>query len=251
MKTRSLFSVLFCFIAIIFFAVPLAAQEIEEIAEHEQETRQFFPTQFSVPHSAGEFFSQWKPSFALEPTFILSDASPETSVPFAIAVPLTVGLFWQNDFFITTEPNLSFFMNYYLWDEKSQMAYIAEPEVRTALGLSFLFDLPLIFSLNITRNSNLKLFASMEILMRVGILSGGVKEEDFGTSGSAGGDLQKINDWLAQNIMYMGFGGSWMFEIGAGKNKMQLGPEVRVHMPLTQFGSTNGLMFSGGLKIIL
>lgn len=225
-----------------------------EVAELQEELPPFqvIPTRIAKPGSVGGFFKQWHVSFALEPTFIPNNAPAETTMPFAFTVPVTVGVFWKNNFFISVEPNLSFSMNYYIWDQDSGMAYYAEVENRTALALSFLVEIPLIFTINVSRKSSLKLSAGVAANLRFGFLAMGVGENEWGTSGTAKGDVEKINEWFWKDAHFMnfGFGLAWMFDVGGAENPIEVGPEVKFRMPMSN-STPNPFMLSVGLKVIL
>lgn len=263
-----------CLIAVNIFCVSIFAQEAEvaeaetqkiaeaqaepqtqaEVAEPQEELPPFqlIPTRVEKPGSVGGFFRQWRVSFALEPTFIPNSAPMQVSMPFAFTVPVTVGLFWRNNFFISVEPNLSFSMNYYLWDQDSGMVFYAEAENRTALALSFLVELPLIFTINTSRKSSLKLSAGVSANLRFGFLAMGVSENEKGTSGTAKSDVEKINEWFFKDMHFMnyGFGLAWMFKAGSAEKPVEVGPEAKVRLPMST-STPNPFMISVGLKVIL
>lgn len=251
---------IYIFVAFLFLS-PIAAQEIEneyqevEATEEntvtETEKRQIIPIRFAIPESPKDMLGQFRLTVAKAPALIINGSAPETSIPVSVISPTTLGVFWRNNFFVSTEPNLSFFMGHYLWDEKTETAYIAEIENRTSMAFSFLIGLPVVFTFNITKKSNLKLSASFEYLLRFGILAIGVKPDDSGTSGNAESDVRKINDWFMKNSLYVGGGVAWMFEIASKTSTLQLGPEVKVHIPLGQLEKLNGMMISAGLKLII
>jgi|WetSurMetagenome_2_1015567.scaffolds.fasta_scaffold49936_3 hypothetical protein len=198
------------------------------------------------------FLHQIKPYFTMEPVFILNTADQTTSAPSPIVYPLSIGLIWPDTGLISFQPRLSFFTCYYLWDNSSERALPAEVENRTATSLSFLVDMPVVFSFNINKISTAELSAGISFLMRAALLSNGVSSSDSGTSGSAESDVELINEWFWQKarFLYVETGGGWLFKC---TDKIKAGPEVRFYLPVGSLADGHGMdamMVSAGLKII-
>lgn len=225
--------------ALMLLALPIAAQAKTDHV-------------FIRPGSFKEFASQTDFFLALEPMLIVNTASSTKSAPSPIVYPLTIGASWPNYYFVSFQPRLSFFLNYYLWDNDSQKALPAEVENRTATSLSFLLSLPAVFSFHFTENTTFEAETGLSFLMRAGILSNGVSGSDSGTSGSAASDVDNINTWFwtGGRLLYVDAGASWLYRFS---DKIKTGPELRILVPLGSLFSGDGLdamMISTGLKLV-
>lgn len=179
----------------------------------------------------------------------MKDDKP-VSAPSPLFEPVTIGMLWPNYTFVSTEPSLSFFSFYYLWYD--DMALPAEIENRTVQTLHFMLNIPIVIQLYM-KHSRLQLSGGIGILGRFGLLAGGVAETDSGGSGTAGSDLELMNDWFwdKTRYLYISTGASWLYN---GHNNTKVGPTVKVYFPLG--GILNGEGFQGliidaGLKISL
>ena len=70
----------------------------------------------------------------------------------------------------------------------NNMALPAEIENRTTTTLSFMVNIPLVFSIFLAK-SRFQIYGGPGMLIRFGLLSPGVKDSDTGWTGSAGGDV--------------------------------------------------------------
>lgn len=185
-----------------------------------------------------------------DPTIYLSPEShANKSNVVNIYYPITIGAQWPNDFFISFQPSLSFFLMEHLWFDK--YALPAEIENRTSTTLSFLLNLPAVYTLNFKDNSRLHISAGLGLFFRFGILANGVNPYDSGYSGSAKKDLELINNWFWDNghWVYFTFGTSWLYPI---TSTIKVGPVLNAYIPmgtLIDQRNVQGLMFSLGIKL--
>ncbi len=184
----------------------------------------------------------------LEPAFYLNTESSLVSAPSPIVYPITLGLCWPDNSIFAIEPKVSFFMmNHLLYEDK---AVPAEIENRTTTTLSFMLNIPAVYSLRLEK-SRFQLSAGLGVFMRFGLLSPGVKENDSGWSGSAAGDVEKINDYFWSDLrwLYLSAGLSWLYNLTP---QLKAGPTVNVYVPvggLINDGSAQALIISAGIKI--
>lgn len=223
--------------------------QAETTSEETAQTQfQIFPNKFEKPDSFKGFLHQLHPTFSLSPTLMMNSGNTIITAPVSVIVPVTAGVFWDNGLFISTEPSISLTLRNYMWDDVAGKAYPADLENRTALTLMIMPEIPVVLSVNPTRNSHLRISAGLAFLIRFGFLSSGVKKSDSGTSGSAQKDLENINKWFAKELMYFTASFAWMFNSPAKDSSSQFGPEIKLRLPFT---GTNGLMISAGMKIML
>lgn len=170
------------------------------------------------------------------------------SGPSPIIFPLSIGVLWPNYTFIAIQPSLSFFSTDYLYYDG--MALPAEIEHRTATSLSFMVNIPLVFTLFI-RNSRFQLNGGIGGLLQFGLRSAGVDENDSGYSGSAGKDVKLINDYFWDNMhwLYLTTGVSWLYNVNS---QLRFGPTFNAYIPLGALigdQDLQGLMLTAGIKI--
>ena len=205
------------------------------------------------PAPSRSFISQIDFFLAFEPLFILNTEAGTESAPSPVVYPLSIGVSWPDTYFVSFQPRLSFFYNYYLWDNDRGMALPAEVENRTATALSFLFTFPAVFSFHLTDRSTIEAEAGISLLVRFGILSNGVSGSDSGTSGTAADDTALINKWFWENgrMIYFSAGAAWLYRF---TDTIKAGPEVRFHLTPASPAEGRGLdamMFSAGIKLVL
>jgi hypothetical protein len=203
--------------------------------------------------SSGSFIHQIDFFLTFEPMFILNTEAGTKSAPSPVVYPLTVGVSWPDYYFVSFQPRLSLFYNYYLWDSDEEMALPAEVENRTATVFSFLFTFPAVFSFHLTDRGTLEAEAGVSMLVRFGILSSGVSSSDSGTSGTAADDTSLINKWFWTNgrMMYLSGGAAWLYSF---TDTIKAGPDVRFYLPLGSLAEGRGLdamMLSAGIKLVL
>ena len=221
----------------LFLLSSLSAQEEPETSEELTSD-----VQTSVTLSSADFVLQFEPGFYLNP------ASRLVSSPSPIIYPISIGFLWPEHSVIAVQPTISFFMmNHLLYEDK---ALPAEIENRTTTTLSFMLNIPAVYSIYLT-NSNFQITAGLGVFMRFGILSPGIKEEDSGWSGSAGGDVKKINSYFWGNMrwLYLTIGGSWLYNLTP---QLRAGPTINVYVPvggLISDGSAQAMIISVGIKI--
>ena len=183
-----------------------------------------------------------------EPAFYLNTESTLVSAPSPIVYPITIGFLWPERSQFAVQPTVSFFMmQHLLYEDK---ALPAEIENRTTTTLSFLVNIPAVFSVFL-ESSQFQFSAGPGILMRFGLLSPGVKEGDSGWSGSAGSDAELINDyfWNDMRWLYATVGGSWLYNLTP---QLRAGPTLNAYIPvggLIKDQSAQAMIISAGIKI--
>ncbi|MCK9170720.1 MAG: hypothetical protein M0P01_09925 [Treponema sp.] len=207
--------------------------------------------QFIKPASLQDFIHQTAVFAAFEPMFILNTEAGTKSAPSPVVYPISIGISWPDYYFVSFQPRMSFYYNYYLWNNDDQTALPAEVENRTATALSCLFTLPAVFSFHFTDKTTFEAEAGVSFLLRTGILSNGVSSTDSGTSGSAESDTELINNWFRTGLrfLYAETGVSWLFDFTGVK----AGPEIHFYLPVGSLVDNRGLdamMLSGGIKLI-
>lgn len=138
---------------------------------------------------------------------------------------------------ITLEPHLDFWTQYYLYDGND--ARPAEVEHRTATMLCFMLDIPVGFNFKYG-NHTLTPGAGLGLLMRFGFLSNGVKSNDRGATGSAQGDVEKINSWMWQKarFVYPEIFFAWTYKIS---EDFSAGAVLRCYIPIGSLIDGKGL----------
>ncbi|MBP3708896.1 MAG: hypothetical protein J6I73_00590 [Treponema sp.] len=189
----------------------------------------------------------------LGPAFLFNKEAKTESAPSPVVFPVTFGVSFPNNTFVSFQPRLSFFVNYYLWSNSAQIALPAEVENRTATSLSFLVTLPAVFSFHVSRNSALEVQAGLSALMRFAILAHGVSAGDSGASGNAGSDVKHINKWFwgGARWLYIDTGLAWLYQFSSGT---KIGPEARFYFPLGSLFTGRGVdafIASAGIKVVL
>lgn len=183
-----------------------------------------------------------------EPSLYLNTESTLVSAPSPIIYPVSIGFLWPDYSTIAIEPTLSFFMmNHLLYENK---AIPAEIENRTTTTLSFMLNIPVVFSFFL-HSSRFQLNVGPAILMRFGLLSPGVKESDSGWTGTAAEDVAAINSWFWNDLrwFYLTAGGSWLYNLDS---KLMAGPVINISIPLGGLivdKDAQGMLISVGIKI--
>ena len=201
---------------------------------------------FFIPASAQEKEADFVMQF--EPGFYLNTESTLVSAPSPIIYPISIGFLWPEQSVIAVQPTISFFMmNHLLYEDK---ALPAEIENRTTTTLSFMLNIPAVFSIFLD-NSRFQITGGLGVLMRFGFLSQGVKENDIGWTGTAGEDVSKINDYFWGNArwLYATIGGSWLYNLTP---QLKAGPVINVYLPvggIISDQSAQAMLISAGIKI--
>ena len=183
-----------------------------------------------------------------EPAFYLNNESYLVSAPSPIVYPVSIGLLLPNNYPIAFAPTVSFFMmNHLLYEGK---ALPAEIENRTTTTLSFMLNLPALYSIMLEK-SRFQINAGLGIFMRFGLLSPGVKEDDSGWLGTAAEDVEAINSWFWSDLhwLYASFGISWLYNLTP---QLRAGPTINAYIPvggLISDGSAQAMIISAGIKI--
>ena len=210
----------------------LAAQEEQETEASEEPKSPF----------SADFVLQF------EPGIYINTASTLVSAPSPVVYPISIGFLWPNSGKIAIQPTISFFMmNHLLYEDK---ALPAEIENRTTTTLSFMLNIPAVYSIYLEK-SNFQITGGLGVFIRFGLLSPGVKDGDSGWTGSAGSDVKEINKYFWGNMrwLYITLGGSWLYNLTP---QLRAGPTINVYMPvggLISDGSAQAMIISAGIKI--
>ena len=228
----------------IFFLNSLFAQEAEESTENEESREETFEE--SVEESQANFPLDFVMQF--EPGIYLNTESVLVSAPSPIVYPISVGFIWPDSTVFAIQPTVSFFMMQHLYYEDKALP--AEIENRTTTTLSFLLNIPVVYSIYLER-SRFQLTAGLGIFMRFGLRSPGVKDSDSGWTGSAGEDVKKINEyfWNKPRWLYVTAGGSWLYDLTP---QLRAGPVINISIPvggLIVDHDVQGMLISVGIKI--
>lgn len=183
------------------------------------------------------------------PMIIVNTEDATKSAPSPVVYPITLGLVYPQDSYISFQPQLSFYTNYYLYTEAGAAAP-AEIENRTATAFNFLLDLPVEFTLKLAERHNLGLGVGPSILARFGVLSAGVDSSEPGASGTASDDVSEINKWFWDNARFLYLQGNvhYLFKFS---DMIQAGPELRLYLPCGSIFTGDGLnatMIAIGIK---
>ena len=191
----------------------------------------------SPAKSAKEFFGQISPFINIGAAFMINTESKLKSAPSPTSFALSIGLIWPNQAFLSFQPRLNFWWSYWLWD--GEMALPAEIENRTALALNFMLDIPAAATFRF-KNCQIEAGLGLGILARVALLAGGVSEDDPGTTGSAGGDKEKIQEWFwsGSRFLYPEVFVAWEWRFSP---RIAAGLEARYYFPLGAFMDGRGL----------
>ncbi len=217
----------------LFFSNLFAQEESSVISEAENK---------SSNKQTMDFVMQFKPAL------YLNTESSLVSAPTPVIYQISLGFLWPNYTFIAIQPTISFFMmNHLLYEDK---ALPAEIENRTSTTLSFMINIPAVFSFYL-KNSRFQLSPGLGILMRFGLLSAGVKASDSGWTGSAGDDVSAINKYFWNNMrwFYVNVEGSWLYNL---TSQLKAGPVIDCSIPvggLISDHSPQAMLISVGIKI--
>lgn len=243
-------------ILVFLFSFTLFAQEIQEPQEIQPETKNEADIKGEQYHEAENFLDfihsldfvmQFEPGMYMNVHKTNSDGKL-ISAPSPIIYPISIGVLWPNYTFIAVQPSLSFFTMEHLYYDG--MALPAEIENRTTTTLSFLVNIPVVFSLFIGE-SRTQLSGGIAGLLQFGLRSAGVEDSDYGYSGSVGKDVELINDyfWKDMHWLYLSTGVSWLYNIN---KQLRLGPTLNIYFPIGALigdQDLHGLMISAGVKI--
>jgi hypothetical protein len=187
------------------------------------------------------------------PNVLVNTASSTSSAPSPIMFSCGFGATLFTNKPVQFEPRLSFFTNYYLWN--NARALPAEVENRTATVLSFMFDLPAAYTWKYNAHS-FEAGAGLGFLARVGILSNGVSGSDKNrddSSRTASEDVSDINSyfWSGARFLYPEIFGVWTYDIRSG---WKAGLETRLYFPLGSFIAGSGMdaaIISASARLVL
>jgi len=255
MKLRKLFLVILLSLTAAFAFAQEAAAEPETQAQEETEKKDKKPRGldgkiYAQPASFTDIIHSTDFVASMGPAVYLNTNSTLVSAPSPIVYPITFGMIWPNYTFLAFEPTLSFFYMYHLYYDG--IALPAEIENRTTFTLSFILNLPVVFSIYYGHN-RLQLNAGLAMLMRYGLLANGVNGDDYGYLGTAADDVSAINKWFWKNarFLYVSAGASWLFGL---TGNLKAGPTANIYIPVgTVFSGENvqGMIITVGMKISL
>ncbi|MCQ2583957.1 MAG: hypothetical protein MJ185_00075 [Treponema sp.] len=181
--------------------------------------------------------------FKFPTSFYLNTGDKKASAPSPVVFNPGFGCVFPNDYWVSFQPGLSFYYSYYLWYEGRALP--AEIENRTATTLSFMLDLPAVFSVPVG-STKLEINAGPSVLMRFGWKANG-------TSDAEAEDVNAINSyfWAKARYLYFSSGISWQVSLQPGTT---FGPFFTFYLPagsLIAHEGMNGMVLSAGLKITL
>ena len=224
----------------LLFLTGLFAQEAaaDTVVENEVQASETSDTQSKTAKFVMQF----------EPGFYINTASTLISAPSPIVYPITLGFIWPEETNIAIQPTVSFFMMQHLYYD--DMALPAEIENRTTTTLSFMLNIPAVYSV-FMENSRFQFSAGAGIFMRFGLLSPGVEESDSGWTGSAGEDAARINEYFWGNMrwLYLTAGAGWLYNLTP---QLRAGPTLNFYLPvggLISDKTVQGMIISAGIKI--
>lgn len=212
---------------------------------------------FSIPAYSVEksldkesFWEQTDLYLELTPSFLFNTYSKKISAPSPAFFPLTVGIAYPNDSFFSVEPSLSFFWTYYLVYDG--LVLPAEIENRTATALSFLINIPAVFSFSLTAESRMNLGVGTAFLLRFPFLASGVNSGDYGWYGSTEDDVSYMftSFYESGRFFYLSLKASWIFY---HMEKIGFGPVFSMNFPIiTAFKDKNvsGMILEAGLQVV-
>lgn len=243
-KTRSKRFLIFSLLILFFSTTIFASPNDENKVQGDSKANEQSSTSKKSFLQRTDFILQFDPTFYISP-----ESFQNKSNVVNIFYPITFGAIWPTDYFISFQPTLKFFIMEHLWFDK--YALPAEIENRTSTTLSFMLDLPAVYTLKLKNNTEFHFSAGLGLFLRFGILSYGVNESDPGYSGTAAQDVELINKWFWDNAhwLYFTFGASWLYPI---TSKIQVGPVLNAYIPvgtLIDQHNVQGLMFSLGIKL--
>lgn len=240
---------IFTFILLLIFTLPLIAQETasEQSGVAVTEGEEISENPFNMP-----FFETSNLFIGFTPLLFITTDNENKGGPSSIVYPLYIGVSWPRDFWISLQPSIKIFMDYYLVNDGT--VYPAEIENRTGLGFAFLLNIPVVFQANFWDMSNLKLSAGLAFLIRFAVPAPGVPSSAPGSDGFATvkDEVSYINKSFYEGAKFIYLSGSadFMFNLNNG---VQIGPEFSMYIPvitiLSEF-SLHGTMFSAGVKLI-
>ena len=178
-----------------------------------------------------------RPYFNIGTNITLNLASKEKIAPTPVNFTFGGGVVLDITDLISIEPRLDFWMMYYLYDGIDALP--AEVEHRTATTLCFMLDCPVGFNFRFGKHT-ITPGAGLGFLMRFGLLSTGVKDNDKGATGTAKGDIEKINSWFWGNarFLYPEIFLSWDYKVN---DNFRAGLTAKVYLPVGQLISGNGV----------
>ncbi len=194
------------------------------------------------------FARQMDFTFTFEPTLIVNADNPKNSAPAPIVYPLSFGVVFPKETFISFQPRISFFTNYYLLNKDG--AYPAEIENRTATAFSFLFDFPAAITFTPGEKHFIDIGLGPSVLARFAVLSHSVHKSDAGYNGNtAEDDVSEINRffWKDANFLFIDTYFSYLYKF---TERLKAGPELKFYFPCSFFSrkDLNGAMISLGIK---
>ncbi len=184
-----------------------------------------------------------KPFITMGPVLLFNTDSKINSAPSPVMYSIGAGTTYSFTDKITGEGKVSFFTNYYLWDEKN--AQPSEVENRTATVLSFMFD----FTAKYNFVSGKNYFTpglGLGFNTRFAVLSNNVSsaEKEY---------VKKINSWLWSDFRYLYPKLSFTY-LRQINDKVKAGFDTNVYFnmaSLTKSGSFDEMLFSAALRLQL
>lgn len=230
-------------LTVIFFLTPIFAQEAEAPELPADQPASSEQTETKAAKNF-DFIMQF------EPAVYINTESTLVSAPSPVVYPISIGFLWPNYSSFSMQPSLSFFFMYHLM--YNERALPAEIENRTATTLSFMLNIPAVYTIYL-KNSRFQFNVGAGVFARIGLLSSGVKPNDSGWTGSADSDVNAINSWFWGDLrwFYLTAGTSWLYNLTP---KIKAGPTINAYIPvggLIKDHDVQGMIISLGIKLSL
>ena len=185
-----------------------------------------------------------------EPAVYLNTESTLVSAPSPVVYPISIGFLWPNNGIFSVQPTLSFFFMYHLM--YNGRALPAEIENRTATTLSFMLNIPAVYSMYFEK-SRFQFSVGAGVFLRFGLLSMGVSPNSSGWTGSASRDVDSINSWFWSDMrwFYLSAGVNWLYNLTP---RIKAGPTINAYIPvggLIKDHDLQGMIISLGIKLSL
>ncbi|UTC65944.1 MULTISPECIES: hypothetical protein [unclassified Treponema] len=234
-KTNLFFFMLF----VILFNINIHSQEAEQKEEKTNQDENFS----KVPSDFG---------FYMGTEIIFSSLKKQAAPPMGTALNLGAEYEYKGINKLSIVPSLDFSLFHYAFYNKK--AYICEIENRTALTMSFLFDVPFLLRFDV-KSWTISMGGGLAFFMRFGLLEPGIKPEDVGDSGlNAKSEVKAINKYFWQNgrFIYPSLRFKTEYTLASG---WKAGVQLKAFLPLSNLWdkltdkNSDGFMLQAGIVL--
>ncbi|MBQ9630468.1 MAG: hypothetical protein IJR49_02645 [Treponema sp.] len=232
---------------------PSAAEEsaVLERESKSESSSHVFGEPFVRPMSAKEFFSQVDFFLTISPGFIINTEKNPYGLRANVVVPISIGFTWPNYTLVSMQPRISFFWNYYAWNNDMNMAFPTQSEHRLATSLAFFLTIPASITFRPKAQHSLEMNLGLSVLIRIAFLAKNVSASDLAESGTAADDLKNIRKWQWGKVrcLYLSTGFLYLYKIS---ERFQVGPELYLHIPFNAIffkSERESFIISAGLKM--